>query len=103
MKSTSLHIQGMAWLLLIAYSKVQHRDRLKKGTVKQKRNQSSVIWKTLSLSILQKMRKHALEGMPVELGQPFAIEIRHWINGSNPPSRQKPGAEMGFAGRLCEE
>lgn len=100
MKSTSLHIQGMSWFLLVAYSKMQQRDKLKKGTVKQKRNQSLMMWKTLSLSILQKMRKHALDRMPVELGQPFAIEIRHLIYGSNPPSLQKPGAEMGFAGRL---
>lgn len=59
-------------------------------------------WKTLSLSILQKMRKHALERMPVELGQPFAKEIRHVIYGSNQPSQQKPGIEMSFPGQwLC--
>lgn len=55
-----------------------------------------MMWKTLSLPILQKMIKHALERMPVELGQPFTIKIRHLIYGSNPPSLQKPGAEMGF-------
>ena len=49
------------------------------------------------------MSKHAPARTPVELGQPFAEEIRRVIDGSNQPSQQKPGAGMAFAGRLCGE
>lgn len=43
MKSTNLHIQGAAWFLLVALSKMQkERDKLKKEPL-TKRNQSLMI------------------------------------------------------------
>lgn len=111
MKSTTLRIHAMAWFLLVAYSKMQDELKWKKKSeremnwkrhCKATRNQNLMIWKTLSLSILQKMRKHVLERTPMKLGQPLAKEIRHVIYGSNQPFLQKPGIEMGFSGeRLC--
>ena len=54
------NVEGTAWILLTAYTKMQEQHEMKKELLSK--NESNVeIEKILSLSLLQKMRKVALQ------------------------------------------
>lgn len=69
--------EGVACLLLTAFSKIQEKKNESKMELLRKRNQSLKIWKNLSLSTLQKLRKHVWK--QARSVWPSKHLIRRWV------------------------
>ena len=70
-------------------------------TMTKKRTWNLKVWKILSLSTLQKIRKHAVELIWKELLDNFATVIKCVTHGFNQASWQKLGLEMSYPEKVC--